>query len=102
MSEEKKPDLQEIEEETSVVVLTDADGTEKEYTVLATFESEEGAQYVIYYDEEEDDEEATIYAARIEQDGEQDKLAPIESDEEWDMVDEVLRRMQEDEDDEEE
>lgn len=100
MSEERNMDFMEAEEEmVPVIVLTDENGKEKEYEILASFESDDGKNYVIYFDEEE--EEGSIYAARLEEMDGVEQLLPLETDEEWDMVDEVLRRLDEDEAEEE-
>ncbi|HOO44403.1 MAG TPA: DUF1292 domain-containing protein [Bacillota bacterium] len=75
-----------------------------EAVIIMTFESEEfGKSYVVYQLKE--DENGEYYAASFNpEDGDEGQLIPIESDDEWDLIEEVLENFldeQEDEDDEE-
>ncbi|WP_423407493.1 DUF1292 domain-containing protein [Heyndrickxia sp. MSNUG] len=78
------------------ITVVDENGNEQLCEVLFTFDSEEfGKSYVLYYPigaDESDDEEIEIHASSFmptedKQDGE---LMPIETDEEWDMIEEML------------
>lgn len=92
-------------QETFTVV--DENGEEHVCEVLFTFESEDfGRSYVLYHildgEPVDDDEEIEIHAAAFlpsetEEDGD---LLPIESDEEWDMIEEVLGTFLAEEDEE--
>ena len=78
------------------IIITDEDGTENKYNILFTFVNEDThLQYVLFYDP---NDEENINAMRYTDDG---KLEDIESDEEWDMVEEVLNTFQDDPDAEE-
>ena len=77
-----------MEEKTFTVV--DENGVEKEFEVVLTFKSEEfGKSYVIYktLDEESDEVFAAIFDEK-EKDG--GNLVQVETEEEWDMLEEVL------------
>lgn len=74
--------------------VTDENGNEKRMVILFTFDSEDyGAQYVVFQDP---DNETEVFASRYTDEGE---LVPIESDEEWEMVEEVINTFAEDEED---
>ena len=82
MEEELVLDLAEAE----TIVISDDEGNEVEYTILFTFENDEtGKQYVLYYDENE--EEPSVMYKAYDDEG---NLSAIETDEEWEMVEEVL------------
>ena len=71
----------------NTIVVTDELGNEVEYEILFTFENEEnGHQYVVYFDPEKDEPEAQ--AAIFDDEG---GLFPIETPEEWEMVEEVFQ-----------
>ncbi|MET3700006.1 uncharacterized protein YrzB (UPF0473 family) [Bacillus oleivorans] len=78
------------------ITVYDEEGNEQLCEVLFTFESEEfGKSYVLYYpvgaDEGEDDEEEIeIMASSFTPGEEGGELQPIETDEEWDMIEEML------------
>ncbi|MCM3237097.1 DUF1292 domain-containing protein [Heyndrickxia oleronia] len=78
------------------ITVIDEDGNEQLHEVLFTFESEEfGKSYVLYFPvgaEEDDNEEIEIHASSFiqKEDGEEGDLQPIETEEEWDMIEEML------------
>ena len=69
------------------ILITKEDGSEVEMTILLTFENEEtGRSYVLYYDE--NDESGQVYPFYyVESDH---SLHELETEEEWDMANEVL------------
>lgn len=77
------------------ITVVDENGNEQLCEVLFTFESEDfGKSYVFYYpigSEYDDEEETEIHvSAFIPSEGEQEgELQPIETEEEWDMIEEV-------------
>ncbi|MCT8139569.1 DUF1292 domain-containing protein [Anaerobacillus sp. CMMVII] len=90
------------------IVIPDENGDEHLFDVLFTFDVDEtGKSYMVLVDAgdaESDDEEMEVHAFRYEETGEGDddlQLFPIETDEEWDIVEEMLNTFQEGEDDEE-
>lgn len=85
-------------EEGEHIIVPGENGEENLFEVLFTFDVEENNQTYIALvpAEAADDEEVEVYAFRYEEAGsEEDDLAlfPIESDEEWDMVEEVLNTL---------
>lgn len=88
-----------------LITLIDDKGNEELYQVLFTFDSEDyGKSYVLLYPASaEDDEEVEIQAFAFTPDENGDAsrgdLFPIEDDDEWDMVEEVLNTFLADDDD---
>lgn len=68
------------------IQVTDENGKELEFDVLFTFNSDEtGKKYVLYYDATE--EAPQVYSSIFDDEG---NLFPIETPEEWDMIEEVF------------
>ncbi|MCI1283329.1 MAG: DUF1292 domain-containing protein [Lacticaseibacillus songhuajiangensis] len=87
------------------ITLIDDKGNEELYNVLFTFDSEDyGKSYVLLYPEgaEDDDDEVQIEAFSYTPDKNGDAasgdLFPIEDDDEWSMVEEVLNTFLADDD----
>lgn len=79
--------------DTNSLYVTDENGAEKRMEILFTFEDEEkGNAYVVFQDPDQD--EGEVYASRYDDEG---NLLPIESDEEWAMVEEVIGAFADDE-----
>lgn len=76
------------------ILITKEDGSEVEMTILLTFDNEKnGRNYVLYYDE--NDESGEVYPFYyVEEDH---SLHELETQEEWDMANEVLEAFLEDE-----
>ncbi|MFC4320883.1 DUF1292 domain-containing protein [Litchfieldia salsa] len=78
------------------ITVIDEQGNEQLCEVLFTFESEEFKKsYVLYYPvgaENDDEEDIEIHASSFNsnENGEDGELQPIETDEEWDMIEEML------------
>ena len=92
-----------MEEEKITFKLTDENGKEVEYEILFTFESNEtNKNYMVYTDNTIDAEgNVKVYASSYEpkEDGSIDEntvLRPIESDEEWKIVETILDELQKD------
>lgn len=76
---------EQIMNDDKIFVTTD-DGQEKEMTILFTFDAEEyGKQYVLFYDDNSSNDE--VFAMSYDDQG---NLLPIEDDQEWEMVNEML------------
>ncbi|MFC6294690.1 DUF1292 domain-containing protein [Lactiplantibacillus daoliensis] len=75
------------------ITLVDDDGNETLFNILFTFDSKDfGHSYILLYpadaaEDEEVDIQAYIFNPEDEDNGD---LKPIESNEEWDMVEEIL------------
>lgn len=69
------------------ITITKEDGSEVEMILLFTFNSEEfGFDYVMYYDD--NSEEGEVFPFRYDE--QTHKLTELETEQEWQMVNEVL------------
>lgn len=90
------------------ITVVDEQGNEQLCNVLFTFESEEfGKSYVLYYPigaEEDENEEIEIHASSFSpnENGEDGELLPIETEEEWEMIEEMLNTFLDEEEEDEE
>jgi uncharacterized protein YrzB (UPF0473 family) len=88
------------------ITVVDENGNEQLCEVLFTFDSEEfGKSYVLYYPigaENEDEEDIEIHASAFTPNvnGEDGDLMPIETDEEWDLIEEMLNTFLEEQEEE--
>lgn len=74
----KKPDNR--------IMVTLDDGTEKEMTILLTFnDKNSNKDYVLYYDD--NDESGSVFAFQYDKEG---NLIPLSEQKEWDLVQEVF------------
>lgn len=83
------------------ITIVDEHGNEELYEILFTFDSEDfGKSYVLVYPTgipEEDEIELQAFSYVENEDGTEGDLEPIETEEEWDMIEEVLNTFIEDE-----
>ncbi len=80
--------------ESNTLYVHDEDGKEMEMEILFTFEDDtKGKKYVVFADPQDDSGE--VYASAYDEAG---NLLPIESEQEWAMVEEVLGAFSQDED----
>jgi len=90
------------------ITVVDENGNEQLCNILFTFESEEFKKsYVLYYPvgaDEDEDEEIEIHASSFtpNEDGNDGELLPIETDEEWEVIEEMLNTFLEEEEEEDE
>ncbi|RSK27963.1 DUF1292 domain-containing protein [Bacillus sp. HMF5848] len=88
------------------ITVIDEQGNEILCEVLFTFDSDEfNKSYVLYYPvgaDEDEDGEIEIHASSYSpsEDSEDGNLQPIESEEEWDMIEEMLNTFLAEEEDE--
>ncbi len=82
------------QEERDYIFVEDDNGKEEKFEVVYDFEAE-GNNYIFlvpsYIPDEE--EEAEVYAFRYEEEGDDIKLFTIESDDEWNLVEEVFNTL---------
>ncbi|MFW5794113.1 MAG: DUF1292 domain-containing protein [Bacillota bacterium] len=85
-----------MEEMQDTLILTDELGNELRARIIMTFDSDEfNKSYVVY--QLEDDETGEYHAASFDpEDGDEGKLEQIETDAEWDLIEEVLESFLED------
>lgn len=78
--------------ETNTMFVIDEDGNQKEMEILFTFENEAKTRnYVVFADPDTDGED--VFASAYDEDG---NLIPVETDEEWEMIEEVIGAFQAD------
>jgi uncharacterized protein YrzB (UPF0473 family) len=84
-----------MEEKTFTVI--DEEGVAKEFEVVLTFKSEDfGKSYVIYKNPYEENDE--VFAANFDEDAKNGgNLVQVETEEEWNMLEEVLESFLDDE-----
>lgn len=79
--------------DSNSLFVTDEHGNEKRMEILFTFEDEENKKnYVVFVDPEVEGDE--VFASAYDSDG---NLLPVETDKEWQMIEEVISAFQEDE-----
>lgn len=94
------------EEEERYITLINENGDEELFEILLTFDSDEFERsYVLFYpvgESEDGDEEGIVhaYAYIPTEDGGLGELLPVETDEEWDMIEEVFNTFMEEEESE--
>lgn len=78
--------------ESNMLYVIDEDGNELEMEIIFTFEDEANKRkYVIFSDPK--DEDGEVFASAYNDEG---NLLPVESEEEWAMIEEVLGAFNED------
>lgn len=86
------------------ITIIDEQGNEELYEILFTFDSDDFEKsYVLVYPtgaSEGEEVELSAFSYVQEEDGQQGQLQPIETEEEWDMIEEVLNTFMADEDEE--
>lgn len=88
------------------ITVIDDKGNEQLCEILFTFDSEDfGKSYVLYYpvgEDDSDDEEIEIHASAFtpSEDNNDGDLQPIETEEEWDLIEEMLNTFLEEQDEE--
>jgi uncharacterized protein YrzB (UPF0473 family) len=92
-------DDQHQHEEAEIIYIPDEEGNEDAFEVIMRFEVEDGTdrKYLMVVPADDDgseDEEQEVYAFRYEEDeNDEIKLFPIETEEEWDMVEETFNTL---------
>lgn len=91
-------------EEKERIIIPDENGDEHLFDELFKFTVDEtGKSYILVTpagDDESDEEEVEVFAFRYEEHGDGDNdlhLFPVETDEEWDMIEEVLETLSDEE-----
>lgn len=81
--------------ETEHIFIPDEDGVEHEFEVVLPFELDKTkASYLAVVPVEQlEEDESDLFVFRYEEEGEDLKVFQIESDEEWDLVEEVLNTL---------
>lgn len=79
------------------ISIIDANGEEKVYDVLFTFDSDEtNKSYITYTDNSKDATgNVEVYASTYDKNNPHSKLGPIETEKEWKVIDTILKTLQE-------
>jgi len=72
--------------ETNKLIVTNEEGKEVEMEIMFTFNYNK-KDFVVYFDPNDPDEDTDVFASIYDENG---NLYPIESDEEWDVVDQMV------------
>lgn len=77
--------------------VTDQSGKTSEYEVLFTFDNEEtNKSYIVFTDNNKDDNGSIVtYAATYDKMGEELKLGSIDTEKEWDLIENLLSQIEE-------
>jgi len=89
-------------EENERIIIPDENGEENLFEVLFTFDVDDTKKsyLAVVPIEQKDDDEVEVYAFRYEENGDNDNdlaLFPIETDEEWEIVEEMLHTLADEE-----
>lgn len=81
--------------DVEIITLTQEDGVEEDFEVVTYFQHPTtGVKYVFLVSvNEANEEEQDIFPFRYEEDGEDLILAPVNEDDEWEMLEEVLETL---------
>ncbi|QKG85066.1 DUF1292 domain-containing protein [Kroppenstedtia pulmonis] len=98
MTEQEQPKVE-------TITISTEEGKEETFEILSTFKQDNGHQYMLLVPMEEElsegAEEETleqeVYPFRYEEKGDDVILYPIEEESEWDMIEEVLNTLQDEE-----
>lgn len=84
-----------INKKDSIIKLIDEKGNPKEYKVILTFETEENDNHYIVYTDNEIDEEGFLktYAGIYSNVNGKESLLPVETDEEWQLIERLLLKI---------
>jgi uncharacterized protein YrzB (UPF0473 family) len=83
------------EPEVEIITITQEDGVEEDFEVVSYFENPStGIKYVFLVPANDaEEEEQDVYPFRYAEEGENLVLSPVEDDEEWEMLEEVLQTL---------
>ena len=85
-----------MENEELSFTVTDSEGREIKYDVLFSYNSPEtGKNYIVYTDNTLDANGNTnVYAGIFEPNNDTEQLLPIETEEEWAMIEKIVEKLQ--------
>ena len=91
-----------MEDEKVVFHITGVNGEDIECEVIFTYEDlRKGRKYIAYTDNSEDETGSLrVFAGYIDMNSDRPELLPIETDEEWEVIDGILASLQPDDDEE--
>jgi len=89
-----------MEKEMETFIVTDENGKEITCEIIMTFDSEDSKKSYVVYQVVGDETGEYFAAAFNPEDGDEGRLIQIETDEEWDFVEEVLESFLDDQEEE--
>lgn len=92
MSDEKKNENLDNEEEQDIITLTDENGEESDYEVMGTYDEENVTYVALYPLKNNEKEEYVILKTQVDESGEE-MLITIEDDDEFDRVADIFEDM---------
>lgn len=92
MSDEKKNENLENEEEQDIITLTDENGEESDYEVMGTYDEENVTYVALYPLKNNEKEEYVILKTQVDDSGEE-MLITIDDDDEFDRVADIFEDM---------
>lgn len=92
MSDEKKNENLENEEEQDIITLTDENGEESDYEVMGTYD-EENVTYVALYPLKNNEKEEYVILKTLVDDSGEEMLITIDDDDEFDRVADIFEDM---------
>ncbi len=84
-------------DESRKIIVLDDEGKEVEMEIMFTF-NENGKNYVVFFDPNTENKEIDVNVAVYDDEG---NLFPVETDEEWEMIEEVIGAFLDDQESEE-
>jgi len=85
------------DQEVEIITISQEDGAEEDFEVVTYFENPTtGIKYVFlvpYNESVEEEEDQDVFPFRYAENGDDLVLAPVEDDEEWEMLEEVLQTL---------
>lgn len=75
------------------IFIPDDEGNEEKFEIIYQFDYEDKKYLLVTPADQDDEVEAEVYAFRYEESGEGMELYTIQSDEEWDIIEEVLNTL---------
>lgn len=92
MSDEKKNENLDNEEEQDIITLTDENGEESDYEVMGTYDEENVTYVALYPLKNNEKEEYVILKTQVDESGEE-MLITIDDDDEFDRVADIFEDM---------
>ena len=84
-------------EETQKITIQTEEGTEVEANVVTFLKDDKtGKEYVLYTIDENVEDDVEVYVSVFEEKGDTYELSPIESDEEWKLIQEEIAALAQD------
>lgn len=81
--------------EQEYIFIPDDEGNEEKFEIIYQFDYEDKKYLLVTPADQDDEAEAEVYAFRYEENGEGMELYTIQTEEEWDIIEEVFNTLNE-------